>query len=138
MTDKNFEALYQTAHDLIKSRYTPKKHVIGAAVIAGSGKIYSAVNLDSHLRRAAVCAEGAAIAIAMSAGEAKITSILALRYDAETDTSWIVSPCGVCRELILDYGEDATVYVPASDNQPHTMTASDILPNRYAKQGKHA
>ena len=136
MNDQNFNDLYQSAAALIKSRYAPRKHVIAAAVMGGSGKIYSAVNLDSHLRRAAVCAEGAAIAIAMSAGEEKITAVLALRYDPETGEPWVVSPCGVCRELILDYGQDAAVYVPNGANQPNVMIASDLLPNRYAKQGK--
>jgi cytidine deaminase len=138
MTNQNFDLLYKTAHELIKSRYTPRKHVIAATVVGGSGKLYSAVNLDSHLRRAAVCAEGAAIAIAMSAGEEKITSLLALRYNPETDTSWVVSPCGVCRELILDYGEAATIYVPNENGEPKIETAAGLLPDRYAKNGKTA
>ncbi len=136
MTD--YKTLYQSAHDLIKARYLPKKHVIAATVVGGSGKSYTAVNLDSHLRRAAVCAEGAAIAIAMSAGEEKITDVLALRYNPDTDKSCVVSPCGVCRELILDYGEDATIYVPDDNGDPKAVTASGLLPDRYAKQGKQA
>jgi cytidine deaminase len=132
MTDKNYHELHMAAAELIMARYAPKKHVIAAAVRGASGEIYTAVNLDCHLRRAAVCAEGAAIALAMSAGEEKIKAVLALRYDPEVGQPWIVSPCGICRELILDYGDHAVVYVP-DQKQPHAETAEALLPNRYAK-----
>ncbi len=135
MTDKNFDELHRAAAELIMARYAPRRHVIAAAVRGGSGQIYTAVNLDCHLRRAAVCAEGAAIALAMSAGEEKITAVLALRYDPEVGAPWIVSPCGICRELILDYGEGAQVYVPNAGG-PHAAAAEALLPNRYAKMQK--
>lgn len=136
MTDSTFQTLYQSASDLIKSRYEPKRHVIAAAAMGASGKIYTSVNLDCYLRRAAVCAEGAVITQAMTAGEKNITAIVALRYDPEQGEPWIVSPCGVCRELILDYGEGAKIYLPDGRGGAQTMTIADILPNRYAKEGK--
>ena len=136
MTNPNFQILYDTAATLIKSRYTPRRHVIAAAAMGESGKIYTAVNLDCYLRRAAVCAEGAVITMAMTAGEKHITAILALRYDPERGEPWLVSPCGVCRELILDYGEGADIYLPDGHGGAQIMTIADILPNRYAKEGK--
>jgi len=134
MTDKNYDALYEAAAALIKQRYAPRKHVIAAAVMGASGNIYTAVNLDCHLRRAAVCGEGAAIAIAMSAGEERIKAVLALRHDPKQSKDlWVVSPCGVCRELIMDYGPDAAVYMPDQQDGAHTMSSEALLPNRYAK-----
>jgi cytidine deaminase len=132
------DQLYAAAAALIKQRYTPKRHVIAAAAMGASGKIYTAVNLDCYLRRAAVCAEGAVITMAMTAGESGITDILALRYDPEKGEPWLVSPCGVCRELILDYGEGAQIYLPDGQGGVQTMTVADILPNRYAKEGKQS
>jgi len=134
MTDKNYDALYQAAAALIKQRYAPRRHVIAAAVMGASGKIYTAVNLDCHLRRAAICGEGAAIAIAMSAGEENITAVLALRHDpVKQKDLWVVSPCGVCRELIMDYGSGAAVYMPDQQDGAHAMSSEELLPNRYAK-----
>lgn len=72
----------------------------------------------------------------MTAGETGIKAILALRYDPERGEPWLVSPCGVCRELILDYGDGATVYIPDGHGGAQTMHIDDILPNRYAKEGK--
>lgn len=136
MPDTIFNQLFQSASELIKERYQPRRHVIAAAAMGNSGKIYTSVNLDCYLRRAAVCAEGAAITMAMSEGEGGIKAILALRYDPERGEPWLVSPCGVCRELILDYGEGATIYLPDGHGGAQVMTIADILPNRYAKEGK--
>lgn len=138
MTDATFNQLFQSAAALIKQRYAPKRHVIAAAAMGESGKIYTSVNLDCYLRRAAVCAEGAAITQAMTAGEKHIKAILALRYDPGQGEPWLVSPCGVCRELILDYGEGADIYLPDGHGGAQIMTVADILPNRYAKEGKQA
>jgi len=134
--DDIFQTLHRAAADLIKSRYTPQRHVIAAAVMTASGKVYSAVNLDSYLRRAAMCAEAGAIAAAMTAGEREITAILAVRHDEGIAAPQLVSPCGICRELIADYGPDAMVFVPDVNGAPKAHNVAELLPNRYAKQGK--
>ncbi len=140
MTEQIFKTLRQSASDLIEARYEPKRHVIAAAVMGASGKVYAAVNLDSYLRRAAICAEAGAISAAMTAGERGITGILAMRHDREGGPEHaqpqLVSPCGICRELIADYGMDAVVFVPAENKDFSAETISSLLPNRYAKQGK--
>ncbi len=123
--------LTTAAQTLIATRFVPQRHVIAAAVRGLSGKIYSAVSLDCHLRRASVCAEGAAISTAISAGETGITAIAAIRQ-RETGESYVVSPCGICRELITDYGPDADVVVPAFPTDK-IAKIGDLLPDRYAK-----
>lgn len=139
--DQTFEILRKVASDLIEERYEPKRHVIAAAVMGASGKIYTSVNLDSYLRRAAICAEAGAVAAAMTAGETGITAILAMRHDRDGSPQHqqpqLVSPCGICRELIADYGLEGTlVFVPSENKDFSAETISSLLPNRYAKQGK--
>ncbi len=137
MNNKKFDILYQAAADLISARHRPGIHSVSAAVMGTSGKIYTSVNLDCYLRRAGVCAEPGAIAAAMSAGETSITAILAVRHNAETGKAHLVSPCGICRELIADYGPDAEVFAPDHASGAHKYSIQELLPNRYAKQGKH-
>jgi len=139
MNEAIFKQLKAAASDLIELRYTPKRHVIASATMGASGKIYTAVNLDSYLRRAAICAEAGAIAAAMTAGETGIQAILAMRHNREESDSepQLVSPCGICRELIADYGiHNALVFVPSAGKDFSAETISALLPNRYAKQGK--
>jgi len=132
-----FDGLYRAASDLIKSRHRARAHELAAAVMGASGKIYTAVNLDCFSRTAAACAESSAIAMALTAGENSISAILTVRYHNESSVDpSLVSPCGRCRELISDYGKDATVFVPDETGGPQTCKIHDLLPNRYAKQGK--
>ena len=135
--ENHFNELYKAAADLIKSRHKSMMHTVAAAVMGASGKIYASVNLDCYLRRAAVCAEPGAISAALSAGESYITGIVAVRYDAaKEEAPWVVSPCGICRELIADYGPDADVFVPDENGCEHAVTIHELLPNRYAKLSK--
>lgn len=134
-----FQPLRAAAADLIKSRHRARAHELAAAVMGASGKIYAAVNLDCFSRSSSTCAESGAIAAALSAGEAAITAILTVRYNADHGAEpSLVSPCGRCRELIADYGKDAIVFVPDHHGGHTAETIGALLPNRYAKQGKNS
>jgi len=44
----------------------------------------------------------------------------------------VVSPCGICRELIHDYDDKARVIVP-SGITPAVVTIGELLPNKYRR-----
>lgn len=75
--------------------------------------------------RIAVCAEAIAIGIAATAGDTEIEMIVAVNRGGQ-----VVSPCGMCRELIADYAPDAKVIVPASLGTM-LVTINDLLPKKY-------
>ena len=62
-------ALIERAHAVIQRHYRADWHEVGAALRTGSGKVFTAVNLDTRLRRASVCAEAVALGMAVAAGE---------------------------------------------------------------------
>jgi cytidine deaminase len=45
----------------------------------------------------------------------------------------VVSPCGICRELIHDYDAKARVIVPNSGREPKVATIGALLPNKYRR-----
>lgn len=131
--------LIQAARAAIEKQYKPRVHVVGAAVRGASGKIYTGINLDCSLRKAAICAEAVAIGIAISAGERDITEIVAVRHPEECPVDdphciLVVSPCGFCRELIADYGPNAEIHVPHGPEGQITIGIQALLPHRYAKK----
>jgi cytidine deaminase len=69
--------------------------------------MFSAVHLEATVGRIAVCAEAIAIGMAATAGDTEIEMIVAVNRVGQ-----VVSPCGMCRELIADYAPDAMVIVP--------------------------
>ena len=43
----------------------------------------------------------------------------------------MVSPCGICRELIHDYDAKARVIVPDNGKEPTVAKIGELLPNKY-------
>jgi len=126
LTDDD-RALIEAARAIIRQRYKPDWHRVGAALRTRSGKVYTAVHLEAYVGRIAVCAEAVAIGMAVSAGERDIERIVAVRH-----TGNVVSPCGMCRELISDYAPHALVIVP-TDHGEAAVPIETLLPNKYRR-----
>ena len=106
------EELIEAARAAIAQRFVPGRHHIGAAVRTKSGKVFTAVHLEANVGRVAVCAEAIAIGKAMSEGETELDTVVAVAHPKageENQQIRVVAPCGICRELISDYGPDAKV-----------------------------
>ena len=129
------QELIKAAQTIIELRYEYGKHHIGAAIRTKSGKIYSAVHLEANIGRISVCAETIVIGKAISEGDNEFDTIVAVRHpspDEEDRSIKVVSPCGMCRELLNDYGSDIKVIYPKGD----TIGKSDILdllPWKYSR-----
>ena len=130
------QALIDAAKDVITRHYQENRHHIGAAVRTRSGRVFTAVHLDTYVGRASVCAEAIAIGKALSEGAKDIDCIVSVRHprprEANQDIQ-IVSPCGICRELLSDFARDCTVIIPAADG-PVRVPIADLLPNKYVRQ----
>ncbi|NUU79847.1 cytidine deaminase [Paenibacillus xylanilyticus] len=133
--------LIEAAKNVIKRLYREGKHHIGAAVRTQSGRIYTAVHLEAYIGRVSVCAEAIAIGKAISEGETEFATIVAVRHpeidpDDSTETSDlqldVVSPCGICRELISDYGKDTQVILQGEEGYTKTMIGH-LLPQKYTR-----
>jgi len=119
--------LIRAAQDIVAERFKPDRHEIGAALRAESGRIYTAVHVEATVGRITVCAEAIAIGMAVANGESTFSEIVAVDPNGE-----VVSPCGMCRELISDYSPEALVIVPAGDG-PTVVPVSELLPNKYRR-----
>lgn len=117
--------LVEEARKIIAKRFVPDRHCVGAALRTRSGKVFSAVHVEAYVGRIAVCAEAVAIGMAASAGDTEIETIAAV--DSE---GCVVSPCGMCRELISDYAPRARVIIP--DGETVTVAPVEaLLPWKY-------
>ena len=103
--------LFDAARVLLEQRHHPSLHQVVAAVRGESGAIYTGLHLGS--RRVNVCAESSAIAAAVIAGEERIVAAVAVCMGTGADATvpQVTNPCGVCRELMGEYGADAKILV---------------------------
>lgn len=96
------------------------RHTVGAAVLCGSGAIYTGVNVYSlH----GACAEQVAIGTAAAHGEHSFLRIVAVRGAKGEE---ILPPCGNCRQMLADYASDCQVILSGGKIQ-----AGALLPFAY-------
>jgi cytidine deaminase len=128
--------LIEAARRVITERYKENRHHIGSALRTRSGKVYTAVHLDTYVGRASVCAEAVCVGSALSAGEGDIEAIVSVRHPRPRETYreiQVVSPCGICREMLADFAPNCVVIVPTVDGIGR-VPVKDLLPNKYLRK----
>lgn len=126
-------ALVEAARTLIRERYAENRHHIAAALRTRSGKIHVGLHLDTYVGRASVCAEAVAVGTAMAAGDRDIVAIVSVRHPRPRDPNQaiqVVSPCGICREMLTDFAPECRVIVPR-DGGLAAVAPTELLPNKY-------
>ena len=119
-----FDELYENARSVINPRrLSPEAEAggVGAALLTQSGKIYTGVCIDTACSMG-FCAEHAAAAAMVTAGENCVVKMIALNWDGK-----ILPPCGRCREFISQLHPDninAEVMVTAEK----VVTLRELLP----------
>ncbi len=125
--------LIVAAQSIIRSRYKPGWHAVGSALRTRSGRIHLGVHLECYIGRITVCAEAVAIGRAVTEGDgADIETIVAVHQANAGAEPCVVSPCGMCREMISDYAPDARVIMPGTGG-PHITSIASLLPEKYAR-----
>ena len=100
---------------------------VGAAVRGESGAIHTGCNVENAAYPEGICAEAAAIAAMVMAGERRITEV-AVAGGGEQ----LCTPCGGCRQKIREFAADATpVLVCGPDGLRRRFTLGDLLPSSF-------
>ncbi len=123
--------LIEAAVDVIRRNYRADRHSVGAAVLCSSGKTYAGVNLDSC--GYGPCAEFVAVGCAVSAGERRFLSIVAVN-GASKDYP-VLPPCGNCRQMLVDYCPDVMVILEHEGKLVKTK-AGNLIPVPYSSFGE--
>lgn len=97
-------------------------HTVGCALLCKNGKVYTGVNCDGiH----GSCAEYITMGIAISAGEREFDTIVAAHEKA---TNGVLSPCGNCRQMLVEYCPNIKVIVNDDSGKLVKVKATDLLP----------
>src|ERR1700752_4910042 len=136
MLTKKDKELIPAATAAISQRYRNDWQEVGAAMRTRDGRIVTGVNIDAYIGRIAVCAEAIAIGRAIpESGDHRIETLAPGRHPKPDEPGKIavVSPCGICRELIHDYDAKARVIVPDNGREPKVTSIGELLPNKYKR-----
>lgn len=121
------------AIEAAKNAYSPYSRLkVGAALLSKQGVVYAGCNVENASFPVGNCAERAALAAAVLA-EGKNFELKAIAVVAfnENGLALPITPCGACRQALIEFGRDAEVGFLNADNEWMTVIANDLLPHRF-------
>jgi cytidine deaminase len=119
--------LLTAARSAAKTAYAPySKFRVGAAVLAGSGRIFTGANVENASYGLGNCAERTAICAAVAAGERKIVAVAVY-----TPTPAPTTPCGACRQVLNEFGPRAVVLCSCRSRKRIETTLDRLLPAAF-------
>ena len=127
ITEGALHRLEKSAHTAAGRTYSPySKFPVGAAVLGGSGKIFSGCNVENASYGLCNCAERTAVFSAVAAGEKSVSAVAIY-----TPTSLPTAPCGACRQVINEFGPDAIVISVCDSKNRIETRLSALLPAAF-------
>ena len=97
---------------------------VGAAILTKDDNIYTGCNIESSSYGLSVCAERVALFNALNSGE-KRNNFKYILITAESNN--VCSPCGACRQLLMDYAEDISVVMTNTEGKQSIVSISELL-----------
>src|SRR5437016_5615255 len=123
--------LEQAAANVMKNAHAPYSNFhVGSAILLTNGKVFSGCNVENASYGMTNCAERTAIFTAV----AELGPKIEIRAVAVTNDHGIAcSPCGACRQVIYEFGPDATVFFQGADG-PREAHIKELLPEGFRFQ----
>ncbi len=123
-------ALVEEASVARRYAYAPySRFAVGAVILARSGKRYRGCNVENASFGATLCAERVALARAVAEGEQSFTAMAVV-----ADAPEPVAPCGLCRQVLVEFGEDLTVIMANLQGKVVVASLRELLPGPFGPQ----
>lgn len=103
---------------------------VGAALLTASGRIFTGCNFENASLGATICAERAAVGAAVSAGEREWVALAVVADYPEP-----VTPCGICRQVLAEFGPDMPVIMANLAGERRVMMVRELLPGMFRLSG---
>ena len=116
--------LLKIAEKAKENAYVPySKFHVGAALLTKSGKVFTGCNVECASYGGTNCAERTAIFKAVSEGEREFEKIA-----VTSDNIGETYPCGICRQVILEFGRNIKVVLGESEGEYREMSIQELIP----------
>ena len=119
--------LIEAATRVRENAYAPfSEFKVGSALETDDGQIITGSNVESASYGLTVCAERVAVWNAISQGKRKIRRIAVV-----ADTEELTPPCGVCRQIIWEFGGDIPVIFANLHGKYEIVQMKQLLPRAF-------
>lgn len=123
--------LFEAAAAAQANSHSPySNYPVGAALRTPSGAIFAGCNVENASFPEGNCAETAAIAAMVAAGERVIVDIVTV-----TDSDVPGTPCGGCRQRIREFARpDTRIHAMTTAGASLTSTMAGLLPDSFGPE----
>jgi cytidine deaminase len=128
MAAPNRDELIKAAIEIRQRAYAKYSNFfVGAAILAGDGRIFTGCNVENASYGLTICAERTAVFNAVAAGQRKF-ELLAIA------TAGGASPCGACRQVLAEFAPELTVLLIDVDRPGRLVETNirDLLPGAFS------
>lgn len=121
------QMLIEAAKEVRANAHAPYSgYHVGAALIDEVGAIHTGCNVENAAYPEGTCAEANAIGSMVAAGRKRIVAIAAIGGAKEIEAC---TPCGGCRQRILEFADDNTqVILIGAGNSIDSYSINELLP----------
>ena len=122
------DELIEAARRVRENAHAPySRYKVGAAVRMASGRVFVGANVENASYGLALCAERSAIAAAIAAGETRLAAVAVI-----TASSPPAAPCGMCRQVLAEFGDDDLPVALVNDKGERSdTTLGALLPHAF-------
>ena len=129
MLDPEFDELYRKAVAVREHAYAPYSgFAVGAALLTEDGRIFTGVNVENASFPVTICAERGALMTAVAAGARSFRAVAVV-----TDAEHPAAPCGLCRQMLAEFGLDMKVLIIGKDGPDSIVTLRELLPRAFTR-----
>ncbi len=124
--------LAEAAREASRNSHSPYSGFpVGAAVLLRDGSVHSGCNVENASYGATVCAERVAVfrAVASRGGGIVIDAVAIY-----TPTQEPVPPCGICRQVIGEFGPGAVVWSSCDSDRVLRTDMEALLPHAFIRE----
>jgi cytidine deaminase len=128
----DLDALFEAARTVRERAYAPYSNfLVGAALRAPDGTVFTGCNVENASYPVSVCAEGGAVSAMIAAGYQQIAEAVVVGDAA------LCTPCGVCRQRLKEFGtEDLIVHVADLNGIKRSFSMDELLPAAFELEHK--
>lgn len=125
--------LMNRAAEMTRQAYAPySRFHVGVAIMTEAGGIHVGCNVENVSYPVGTCAERNAIAAAIAAEGAGMRIRTLALAASQHGAPAACSPCGACRQAIVEFGENAEVLFRGPDDAWRAMTGRELLPAGFS------
>lgn len=126
-SDAVIRKMRSAAEGAAEKAYCPySKFPVGAAILTEEHEIFVGCNVENASLGLTMCAERNAVFQAVAKGHRKILAVVIV-----TPTSSPAPPCGACRQVINEFGNQAEVFSFGKDGSVEYFRLNKLLPGAF-------